>query len=315
MILTDWRNQFPEADTSQGSLIFIKSACLASVLWGLYQYQDWISRQIFADTADTEKLAHHAWVWGLTRNIGETDAGLLGRLLNRIQQPPAGGNKNDYEQWALALDYVAKAWCFPLGQGLGTVDVVILADEASGSEIPSSHARAGNVSGVAADKLIDAAGDFTGSGPVRIGDVAVNDDTAATAVVTAIDSATQLSLDADIFPLDGAAYSIKSLTVQIKDYIDTVRPVTASVVRVLPPTVRTEDVTMTVTGTGIVMAELASSITAYMSTLIPGETLYRSRIVASAIQFGALDAVVTVPAADVIPDAYEMVRPGTVSVT
>ncbi len=50
-ILTDWRNQFPGADTSQGSLIFIKSACLASALWGLYKYQAWIARQIFADIA------------------------------------------------------------------------------------------------------------------------------------------------------------------------------------------------------------------------------------------------------------------------
>ena len=39
-ILTDYKNQFPTADTSQGSLIYIEAACLASALWGIYYYQD-----------------------------------------------------------------------------------------------------------------------------------------------------------------------------------------------------------------------------------------------------------------------------------
>lgn len=137
-ILTDYVNQFPEADTSQGSLIFIKSACLASALWGLYKYQGWISRQIFPDQADAEYLEHHAWIRGLTRTAGETDAELLTRLLDYIRRPPAGGNKYDYVKWALEVDAVAAAWCIPLGQGLGSTDVVILADAATtGSEIPT----------------------------------------------------------------------------------------------------------------------------------------------------------------------------------
>lgn len=136
-ILTDWRNQFPEADTSQGSLIFLRSACLASALWGLYHYMEWIKEQIFPDTADTEMLEHHAWRRGLTRLPGETDAQLLERLLMILRNPPAGGNKFDYEMWAREIDNVTKAWCFPLRRGLGTVDVVVLADAtATGSEIP-----------------------------------------------------------------------------------------------------------------------------------------------------------------------------------
>jgi len=313
-ILTDWRNQFPEADTSQGSLIFIRAACLASALWGIYKYQDWISAQIFPDTADTEQLEHHAWVRGLPRTAGETDAALLARLLNHIRRPPAGGNKNDYEQWALSVNYVAKAWCFPEGQGLGTVDIVILADMGTGSEIPSSHARTGSTTSVSERKLVNSAANFTGTNPVRIGDVAVNDDTGATAVVTAVDSATHLSLDEDIFTAAGAAYTIKSLTVQVKNYIDTVRPVTASIVRVLPPNPLTQAVTMTVSGSGIDKTTIAAEIAAYMNTLIPGQVLYRSRLVAIAIQEGATDAVLTVPAADVTPTGYAMIRPGIVTV-
>lgn len=313
-ILTDWRNQFPGADTSQGSLIFIRSACTASALWGLYKYQDWISRQIFPDTSDTAQLEHHAWVKDLTRTVGETDAELLARLLNNIRKPPAGGNKNDYEQWALAVDYVAKAWCFPMAQGLNTVDVVILADESTGSEIPSSHARAGITTAVSEGKLVDTDGDFTGENQARIGDIAVNDDTAAMATVIAVDSGTQLSLSEDIFPVGGASYTLKSLTIQVKEYIDSMRPVTASIVRILPPDPLVKDVSMTVSGSGVDKAAISAEIAAYMNTFIPRQVLYRSRQVAIAIQEGATDAVVSEPAEDVTPTGYEMIRPGTITV-
>lgn len=137
-ILTDYRNQFPEADTSKGSLIYIKAAALASSLWGLYQYQGWISRQAFPDTADIEALEHHAWVRGITRKTNETDADLLARLLDYLRRPPAGGNKYDYVKWALEITNVKAAYCIPLGQGVGTVDVVIVADKAAtGSDIPA----------------------------------------------------------------------------------------------------------------------------------------------------------------------------------
>lgn len=139
-MLTDWRNQFPEADTSQGSLIFVKSACLASALWGIYKYQDYIARQIFPDTADSEHLERHAFVRGLDRKVGETDADLLARLLAYIRRPPAGGNRYDYEKWALEIQGVKAAYCIPLALGIGTVDVIIAADPATtGSIIPTQE--------------------------------------------------------------------------------------------------------------------------------------------------------------------------------
>ena len=147
-ILTDYRNQSwtdPETgqpmapvDISQGSLVFIKSAALASAKWGLHQHQQWVARQIFADTADTAKLEHWCWLRGIYREAGETDAELLARLLADLREPPAGGNQADYVRWALEVENVAAAWCSPLGNGVGTVDVLILADAAAtGSETPS----------------------------------------------------------------------------------------------------------------------------------------------------------------------------------
>jgi uncharacterized phage protein gp47/JayE len=139
-ILTDFRNVFPAVDTSQGSLAYMKAAGYASALWGLYRYQEWISRQIFPDTADTEALEHHAWVRGLTRTAGENDTAYLARLLEYIRRPPAGGNAHDYEMWAKEIDGVASAYAIPLAQGGESVDVVVLADvESTGSEIPTSE--------------------------------------------------------------------------------------------------------------------------------------------------------------------------------
>jgi len=316
-ILTDWRNQYPDADTSQGSLIFIKSACLASALWGLYHYQEYISRQIFPDTADAANLEHHAWVQGLTRTYGETDAALLARLLDDIRRPPAGGNKYDYVKWALSFDHVAAAWCFPLAQGLGTVDVVILANKTTtGAEAPSAYTdKTGTTTAAAANKLIDSAANFTDpSGPVRPGDLVVNNTLGSQAKVTAVDSATQLTLSQNIITT-GGAYTIKALTTQVKAYIDDLRPVTASIVRILAPTITAQAVTMTVSGSGVDKNRIAQDITAYLQTLTPGEILYRSRLSAIAIAAGAANAVVSVPAADVTTGSYELLRPGTITIS
>lgn len=57
----------------------------------------------------------------------ESDASLLARLLEIIRRPPAGGNRHDYKNWALSIDGVHQAYVYPLRRGLGTVDVVITA--------------------------------------------------------------------------------------------------------------------------------------------------------------------------------------------
>ena len=87
-----------------------------------------MANQIFPDTCDTNNLDHHAWVRGISRTAGQLDDALLTRILEYIQRPPAGGNKYDYVKWAMSIDNIAAAWCFPIARGLGTVDVVILAN-------------------------------------------------------------------------------------------------------------------------------------------------------------------------------------------
>jgi len=67
---------------------------------------------------------------GLTGGAdAETDAELLGRLELRIQTPPNGGGPGSYEEWALAMPGVTRAWEYPLIAGLGTVGVAFVFDD------------------------------------------------------------------------------------------------------------------------------------------------------------------------------------------
>jgi uncharacterized phage protein gp47/JayE len=64
----------------------------------------------------------------------ETEAALLQRLLSRIQNPPHGGNKGDYERWALAIPSITRAWCMPAWRGPGSVRVYVVDDNYTGAE-------------------------------------------------------------------------------------------------------------------------------------------------------------------------------------
>ncbi|EYU13600.1 baseplate J/gp47 family protein [Photorhabdus aegyptia] len=54
---------------------------------------------------------------------------LRSRLLFRVQYPPSGGNKYDYERWAKECAGVTRAWCIPRYRGYGSVGVLFVMDE------------------------------------------------------------------------------------------------------------------------------------------------------------------------------------------
>lgn len=68
----------------------------------------------------------------------ETDDSLRERLLERIRNPPRGGSKADYIRWAKSISGVTRAWCYPMEQGIGTVGVTFVCDDAT-DIIPSSE--------------------------------------------------------------------------------------------------------------------------------------------------------------------------------
>jgi uncharacterized phage protein gp47/JayE len=58
----------------------------------------------------------------------EDDASLRSRLISRIQAPPHGGDKEDYEEWAREVPGVTRAWAYPLELGAGSVTVRFMRD-------------------------------------------------------------------------------------------------------------------------------------------------------------------------------------------
>lgn len=66
----------------------------------------------------------------------ESDASLLARIRQRLQDPPLGGAASDYIRWALEVPDVTRAFVDELST-LGFVAVGILTDDAPGGPIPS----------------------------------------------------------------------------------------------------------------------------------------------------------------------------------
>jgi uncharacterized phage protein gp47/JayE len=74
----------------------------------------------------------------------ESDDSLRERLLNRIQQPPQGGDANDYVQWTLATPGggATRAWVVAEQFGQGTVGVAFVCDgNGAGAAILPSAAQ------------------------------------------------------------------------------------------------------------------------------------------------------------------------------
>lgn len=59
-------------------------------------------------------------------NEPETDAALVTRLYNYLQQPATSGNIANYKQWAMEVEGVGDVKVFPLWNGPGTVKVTIV---------------------------------------------------------------------------------------------------------------------------------------------------------------------------------------------
>lgn len=75
---------------------------------------------------------------GITGGVeAESDESLRDRLIERLRRPPRGGSKSDYEKWAKEVPGVTRAWCYPMGLGIGTVSLAFVTDNALEGPIPS----------------------------------------------------------------------------------------------------------------------------------------------------------------------------------
>ena len=206
-----------------------------------------IENQILTLTSPITGVASDATVQiAHTQGIdAETDESLRARLLVRIQNPPHGGNRNDYVTWAKenTTYRVTRAWAYENWGGPGNVGVTFLLDEED-DPIPSPAA-------------VDA----------------------------------------------------------VQEYIDAVRPLCATVT-VFAPTAVTVDFTISVTpNTGTVKAAVQSALSAYISENgVPGSTLCLSKLneaISSAA--GEEDHIMTVPSSNVVLAQNEFAKIGSIT--
>ncbi|HZV10250.1 MAG TPA: baseplate J/gp47 family protein, partial [Novosphingobium sp.] len=64
----------------------------------------------------------------------ETQDDFKSRVLVAYQEEPSGGSVTDYENWALAVSGVTRAWCVARAYGPGTVVVLFMMDEVRAAE-------------------------------------------------------------------------------------------------------------------------------------------------------------------------------------
>lgn len=76
-ILRDIRNLDADAHIDVDSDNFIRASATASAAEGLYDYQHWMARQIFPDTADSVNLEYHANLRGIIRKRATAATGTL----------------------------------------------------------------------------------------------------------------------------------------------------------------------------------------------------------------------------------------------
>lgn len=61
----------------------------------------------------------------------EDDESYRSRVMFAYANPPRGGSRTDYVQWALSVPGVTRAWCVPNGFGTGTSVVYVMLDDAN----------------------------------------------------------------------------------------------------------------------------------------------------------------------------------------
>ncbi|MBN1130394.1 MAG: baseplate J/gp47 family protein [Chitinispirillaceae bacterium] len=142
--LTDFDSQFAGCDRSAGGGIYLLSAVNSSAIWGLYKRLDWIAKQLFVSQCDNEQLLVHGAEYGLTKLISEDFSAFRARVLNRMRNPPAGGNRTDWETWPKEVSYAHTGYTesardvfvYENSRGNGTINVVVTSSrtQAQGGE-------------------------------------------------------------------------------------------------------------------------------------------------------------------------------------
>lgn len=344
-LLTDYRNQIPDADISEGSDIYVKASVLASALWGLYQYQRYIERQTFPDTADSPGIEHHASIRGLSRKQASKASGTVTLTGTNGTVVPSGLTLKTADDVSFTttsggtitggvLDVTAQAKDGGTSGNIAITTALTVQDPPAGCS-SSATAKTAFTGGTDKEKdsallsrLLDVIRHPPAGGKkndYRQWALEVS------GVADCIVYPTRRGLGTvDIVILTSGSgegrIPAQTLLDSVKAYIDSVRPVTVKDMLFLAPTAKGQAVAASIkVKSGYTFAQVKpwveTAITKHLGVMSPMEVLYKSKLekVISDVE-GVDDRSVTVPAGNVTPvdnGAYvvEMITPGAITIT
>lgn len=336
-LLRDLKSLRPTADTSVDSDYYVRYSSIASAIEGLYEHQAWVVKQIFPDTADSEYLALHARVRGLSHKPAVASRGQFAVRGSPGSAAAAGlavkiGDRQyvTTEPGAIGADGTGRIAAMALVAGVagnapaGTSGTLMAPPPGIATEV-SVVTMTGGV-----DKETDAELLLRLLELIRRPPAGGNryDYRRWAMEVPGVSAAYVYPLrrglgTVDVVITSGGALPSAETIARVQAHIDDVRPVTAKNSLVLAPTEKVVAVDTAVKLDGITdagaKAQIESALGFYFGALIPGETAYRSRMEALISDIpGVIDRSLSTPASNVVPvvDAtkVEWLRLGAVSV-
>lgn len=337
-ILRDITNQLPTAATGADSDFAIRANAAASAVEGLYQHQQWIARQIFPDTADSDYLERHASLRNITRKSASAATGSVHFSGTVGIAVPIGTELKTNSGISIVTTTAGV-----IGAG-GTVDIAAKAalaglagNQAAASVLTLSAAPSG-VQSQAAIVTMTGGTDIESNAELLVRllvDIrlppaggATHDYAAWALEVPGVTDAyiftqrrTANSVDVVIETLGGVP-SVQ-LIADVLAHIETMRPCCVDVLVMAPSLVVTNiAAALTLSGTTLAIAtvRINTLLTAYFNSLHVGQTVTRAKLITLMMDVsGVVDVNLTLPAANVVllADAThsQLASLGTVALT
>ncbi|AHM72434.1 baseplate J/gp47 family protein [Yersinia hibernica] len=337
-ILRDIRNLLPDADISPDSDYFIRASSVASCAGGIYQDQGWIVRQIFPDTADIEFLELHCRTRGIVRKPANTATGTID-LTGEPNATVASG-------LTVTRDSLSFVTTEPATIGLDGKLTVTAQATIAGAAGNTAQVMSGTLSstpdGVDTTVIISIMrGGTDQESPedllARLLDIIRRPPAGGNKYdykrwaleIPGVTAAYVYPLrrglgTVDIVITSADGLPSEAIIAATQAHIDDVRPVTAKSSLVMSPTIKTFDIDLKVTLSGITLdiatALIKETLNNYINRLIPGETFIRSQaeMLVSLIT-GVTDRQIITPANNVVPQVddavVEWLRVGAITVS
>lgn len=338
-ILRDIANLLPEASTGLDSDYAIRASAMGAAVEGLYQHQQWIFRQLFPDTADTDTLDRRAGFYGLARLAAAAATGTINFSGIVGSNIPIGTEVKTLTGIAFVTTATGT---------IGGGGTAVVAAQASVAGITGNQAAATPLTLTAAPAGVNSAATIAAmtGGADTESDASLlarllfhlrnpphggaSHDyfiwaTSVSGVAAVYVYSNRRGLGTtDVIIMATGGLPSAPLIASVQAYIDGVRPVQAAVL-VLAPTAVPVNVTVATTLAGSTTLAAATTaintaLAAYFATLKPGDTAYLNRIRALISDTtGVIDFNLTAPVANVTTtvDAThsEIARIGVVTIT